>query len=82
MRTRVTAAGHWYGQQINARPIAALTILGAIAAVFLFLLGVAISVTTGEQPIPWWRHARFGAISLLVWVGVAFFVRSRLSKHG
>ncbi|MGW3351406.1 hypothetical protein ACWDA3_49600 [Nonomuraea rubra] len=82
IRTRINAAGHWYGRQINARPIAALTVLGAIAAACYFLLGVAISLATGEQPVPWWRLARNSVMQLLIWAGVAFVVRSQVRKRG
>ncbi|MBB6555939.1 hypothetical protein [Nonomuraea rubra] len=82
IRTRINAAGHWYGRQINAHPIAALTVLGAIAAVCFFLLAVAISLAMGEQPVTWWRHARNSVMQLLVWVGVALVVRSQLRKRG
>ncbi|MEV0826471.1 hypothetical protein [Nonomuraea rubra] len=82
IRTRINAAGHWYGRQINARPIAALTVLGAIAAVCFFLLAVAISLATGEQPVPWWRLTRNSVMQLLVWVGVALVVRSQVRKRG
>ncbi|MET7330819.1 hypothetical protein [Nonomuraea sp. NPDC005650] len=80
VRKRIITAGNWYGRRIVARPIAALMIIGVIAAVCLFLLGVAISLATGEQPIPWWRYVRTGVIEVLVWLGVALFVRSRLRK--
>ena len=80
VRERITTAGNWYGRQIIARPIAALTIIGVIAAACFFLLGVAISLATGEQPIPWWRYVRDGVIQVLIWVGVALFVRSQIRK--
>ncbi|MFC5826515.1 hypothetical protein [Nonomuraea insulae] len=79
-RKGIATAGKWYGKQISARPVAALTIIGAIAAAFVFLLGVAISLATGEQPIPWWRYAGNAVILVLVWVGVGLLVRSQIRK--
>ncbi len=80
VREKVTTAANWYGRQVSARPLATLTITGVIAAACLFLLGVATSLATGEQPVPWWRYFRDGVIQVLVWVGVALFVRSRIRK--
>jgi hypothetical protein len=80
VRKSIATAGNWYGRRISARPVAALTIIGAVAAATFVLLGAAISLATGEQPIPWWRYVRDGVILVLVWVGVGLLVRSRIRK--
>ncbi|MEV0167863.1 hypothetical protein [Nonomuraea fuscirosea] len=77
---RISKAGHWFGRRLVARPVATLTIIGVIAAAGYFLFGVAVSLATGEQPIPWWRYSRDSGMHLLVWVGVGLLVRSRLKK--
>lgn len=80
LRERMITGGHWLGRRLVARPVATLAVIGVISAIGYFLFGVAVSLATGEQPIPWWRYTRGAGIQLLLWVGVGLLVRSQLKK--